>query len=273
MKNGLLCLCLGFLAMAWFGGMAHAQNLSDFYLFPEVPYEATTYEHDDLIDAAKRSDGRTQSESLEACRQLVEDASVPFEIRRWAQRRRIELLSSTYRESLAIQEGREWLANHPDDPEALPLRFVLLRTACQRLHNDFSPELSLVRSLLTDLLQHHGPNNMLAVRARVEYANKLLHFDLLGEPSAQMERRVHLEAARDSAMMLAGDEEATTEERAAAASYLENTILPTLAPPPRREPEILTGQEAEERVRAAVEQIMEELGITEEEMIERFGPR
>ena len=75
---------------------------------PKVPYEATTFEQDDLIEQAKqmRWDNKEVAPVV-ACDALIPDETLPYELRCWAVRQKITLCTYACRHKRG--QGRTWL--------------------------------------------------------------------------------------------------------------------------------------------------------------------
>ena len=74
-------------------------------------------------------DGRRAT--LENCARVLADPAIPLEIKRKAQFSRLYILSDM-EPPQAVKEGRQWIAEHPEEPEALMIRRCLVIGACRK---------------------------------------------------------------------------------------------------------------------------------------------
>ena len=149
------------------------QNIgfSEFTERPEVPFEATTFEQDALVEEAEHMRGDSKEiEPVIACDALIADKTVPLKLRSWAVRQKIKLCTYAGREWEALDAGKAWLqGDGAKDPYALDIRVVMGQILAQRGHGGFVPMYEDAKEVFEDLFEHHRPDNDLVVRGYLNY--------------------------------------------------------------------------------------------------------
>lgn len=220
----LLVVLLAFSA----AGTAEQLLLCNFNPAPELPYESTSFEQDALYAEAKQLDKKDQA--LAACRALRQDSSAPWELQRWATLREIEILTVMDQEHAALDLGKAWLRQNPDDPGALEIRVELGKIVAQRRHSGFMPTLQEVDEIFTDIFNNHDPDSWHVVTARIQYAQKLQKFYFSDRDWTVYARCIEqLYIARQCLEKRAKDETLSAQERRRAESYLQDHVLPWLS--------------------------------------------
>ena len=207
---------------------AEQLSLGTFNPAPSLPYESTSIEQDNLYDTARKllGDGK-EDLPLAACKALRSDSSAPWELRRWATLREIQLLTYTRQERAALDLGEAWLRQNPTNPGSLEIRVIMGQLVAQRLHSGFMPTLQEVDRVFTAIFSNHDPASWYVVMARIEYAQKLKQFSSVDSTAA--ERSVEqLHIARQCLEKLAIDEALSAKTRMEADTILQDRVLPML---------------------------------------------
>lgn len=138
-------------------------SFGDFARMPEVPFEATTFEQDALIEKAK------EKGSVEACDALIEDQTLPIELRCWAVRQKIELCIFSNRSLVAIEAGQNWLKHNADkdhDPRAI--RFKICDIIARNTHGFV--QYDQVKEIFNDFFENHPSNDVIMTQAHINYS-------------------------------------------------------------------------------------------------------
>ena len=164
---------------------------------PSIPFEATTFEQDELFEATRmRRDGK-EEESTAACAALIADETAPFELRAWAVRKKMTLDIYTGRCVEAVRTGRDWLREYGDkDPYALYIRRVMTNAIVNRcgLDSVFAYEIEELRAVYEDMFANHPPDNRYVINARYQYARALEQLSVKDE-SLRFDAAREMEAA------------------------------------------------------------------------------
>lgn len=143
---------------------------------PDIPFEATTFEQDELMIAAgMRRDGK-ERESTAACAALIADETAPFELRAWAVRQKMTLDIYAGRCVDAVRTGRDWLREYGDkDPHAFYMRRVMCNAVVRRCGHDsvFHYDREELDAVFEDMFANHPPDNRYVINARFLYAKAL----------------------------------------------------------------------------------------------------
>ena len=90
--------------------------LSDFIEIPLFSETELSPQQFDLLHATLTLAGdKQETRQLQACEDLINDSTCPFELYRYAFLRQVTLYSYVSREDLALQVGRAWLSKYPND--------------------------------------------------------------------------------------------------------------------------------------------------------------
>ena len=82
-------------------------GFSEFTERPKLPFDATTFEQDALVEEAEHMRGDNQEiEPVIACDALIADKTVPMKLRSWAVRQKIKLCTYAGREWEALEAGK-----------------------------------------------------------------------------------------------------------------------------------------------------------------------
>lgn len=166
---------------------------------------------------------------MQSCAEVIADASLPFELRRKAQFSRIYMLANTAPPK-AVEEGRQWLAQHPDDRDGLMLRRVLFLASCI----DMQP-LDRIAAAFQDLETHHPATDWNVIWSRVQYAQKLHEYGSFNRSKELCRDRLpQLLMARDAILTKQKDPSATSLDRRLCKGYLQlidGRIDPKSVPP------------------------------------------
>lgn len=138
---------------------------------PKLPFEATTFEQDDLVEFMTGHLPDFELTFTEACDRLIEDETAPFELRAWAFRMKLRILPGRQ----AIEAGRAWLDRYGDvDPHAIVVRYLVALNSSfsNRAGEHFLPYEEL-RAVYEDLFNNHSPANLLVIQAHQDYENAL----------------------------------------------------------------------------------------------------
>jgi hypothetical protein len=149
--------------------------LGSFNPFPVLPFEATTFEQDALVVMAKQlvGDG-VEQEPIDACQKLIDDPTSPFELKRWATLRQVQLFTYCKQESVALEIAARWLTQYGRvDPNPLAIRSVCAKIVGQRGHELFRPGFEDKRLVYEDLFRHHSGNEWDVIEAHMDFAMHL----------------------------------------------------------------------------------------------------
>lgn len=237
----MLAVCM---PLAAFGQRA---ALGDFNPMPKLPYEATTFEQDDLIEWAGKTLGDNVEEApISACQALRFDQAAPWELRRWATLRELELLTYTRHEREALKLGEEWLCDNPEDPYALNIRTVMGQIVAQRGHSGFRPTVKEVDDVFLPIFANYDAKEWNVIDSRLEYAQKLRQLGALWGAVSSEKWTEQVLAAKQALEELAADPERTKQDRARAQDRLDSRVLPMLrgpAMPTEKPPEFNSPEE------------------------------
>ncbi len=156
---------------------------------PDIPFEATTFEQDDLWEAARMRRDNKELESTAACAALIADETAPFELRAWAVRKKMTLDIYAQRCREAVRTGRDWLREYGDvDPHALDIRRVMTHAMVRRCghYTIFQFDIDEVHALFEEIFANHPPDNRYVINARYRYAKALERLAAL-DPSLRFE--------------------------------------------------------------------------------------
>ncbi|HDP34882.1 MAG TPA: hypothetical protein ENN29_07205 [Candidatus Hydrogenedentes bacterium] len=191
-KNTIVVAALLGLALPAYG----AHFTVSFYEFsgdmPRVPFEATTFEQDDLIKEARMRWDNEEAESVAACDLLIADETLPFELRCWAVRQKMTLCTYAGRCAEALDTGRAWLRDHgTEDPHALYIRRVMAHILVRRCRPEFVLlyDLEGIREIFDDFFANHPADNLYVINAHYDYGEVL-------EKLAAVDEALRYEAAR-----------------------------------------------------------------------------
>lgn len=154
--------------------LSQTMGLREFSERPYVPFEATTFEQDALIEAAAMRGDNREETSTAACDALIADETLPFELRCWAVRQKMSLCAYARREWEALETGQEWLLDHGEaDYDPLAIRYQMGQMVAYRGHDGFIPRYEDAKVIFEDLFAHHPADNLLIVQAHLDYSNFL----------------------------------------------------------------------------------------------------
>ncbi|NLV42286.1 MAG: hypothetical protein GXY15_13825 [Candidatus Hydrogenedentes bacterium] len=218
-------------------GEAWAITIGDFNPPPELPYEATSFHHDELFKTANGPLGgdRAEGNLMRACTELAEDPEAPAALRRWAALRKVDILCCTSREDEAVRQAREWLDKHPEDPDPISIRAIIAQILAERRSDNFKPTRPEVQDAFRELFEKHAAD---ALDWRVIEAHmglgRFLEKEANMNPSESMplflqsvlEFQEALRAVQ-SRMALPG---CTEEEKKGCEEYIKHNINPYLYP-------------------------------------------
>lgn len=210
-------------------GTAEQLSLGNFNPAPELPYESTSFEQDALYATAQQlvGDGK-EDQALAACKALRLDSSAPWELQRWAALREIQLLTYVRQERAALDLGKAWLRQNPDDPGALEIRVILGQIVAQRMHSGFMATPQEVDEVFADIFNNHDPDSWHVAMARIQYAQKLTQFTSV-DRTASVRSAEQLDTASQCLEKRAKDETLSAGERMNAESILQERVLPLLS--------------------------------------------
>ena len=142
---------------------------------PEVPYEATTFEQDDLIEQAKQMQwDNKEIEPVAACDALIPDETLPYELRCWAVRQKMTLCTYACRHKEALETGRSWLREQGNsDPNAPYIRRVLAHILAGRCSEKELLEYDGIQEIFDEIFANHTSDNLHAIEMRFDYARVL----------------------------------------------------------------------------------------------------
>lgn len=137
-------------------GGAWAITIGDFNPTPELPYEATSFHHDELFKTANGPLGGDKSNLMSACTELAEDPEAPAALRRWAALRKVDILCCTSREDEAVRQAKDWLDKHPEDPDPISIRAIVAQILAERRSDNFKPTRREVQDAFRELFEKHA---------------------------------------------------------------------------------------------------------------------
>lgn len=153
---------------------------------------------------------------MQSCTEVIADASLPFELRRKAQFSRIYMLANTAPPK-AVEEGQQWLAEHPDDRDALMLRCVVFLAS--RL--DMQP-LGRITAAFHDLETNHPLTEWNVITNRLLYAQSLQQYaNFHLSNSIRQEAMSQLLLAREAVLNKQEDPATMSFDRQACGAYLK----------------------------------------------------
>ncbi len=158
---------------------------------PKVPYEATSFEQDDLIEQAKQMlwDNKETAPVI-ACDALIPDETLPYELRCWAVRQKMTLCTYACRHKEALETGRIWLRKEGDkDPNAPYIRRVLAHILAGRCSEQELLEYDGIQEIFDEIFAHHKMDNLHAIEMRFDYGRVL-------EKLARKDEKLKSEAAK-----------------------------------------------------------------------------
>ncbi|HOC71790.1 MAG TPA: hypothetical protein PKL54_03200 [Candidatus Hydrogenedentes bacterium] len=218
-------------------GGAWAITIGDFNPTPELPYEATSFHHDDLFKIANGplQGDRVESEVMRVCTELAEDPEAPAALRRWAALRKVEVLCYISREDESVRQAREWLEKHPEDPDPISIRAIIARTLAERRSDNFKPTRREVQDAFRELFEKHAADALdwRMIEARVWFGTFLdREANINPSESTPLSLQSVLEfqealRAVQSRMALPGCAE---EEKKGCEEYIKHNINPFLYP-------------------------------------------
>lgn len=147
--------------------------------FPEVPYEATTFEQDDLIYILKGTfTGEITVTWQEACDRLIADESLPIVLRNWALRKKMYLFYSECQIREALRIGREWIQKYGNtDADSFLVRWLMATYVSeQKCYADYSPLYHDVKEVFDGLFANMPDDDETLYRAHLRYADALEKF-------------------------------------------------------------------------------------------------
>ncbi|NLF57596.1 MAG: hypothetical protein GX580_08155 [Candidatus Hydrogenedens sp.] len=97
--------------------------------FPELEYEETTVGQDQLARVIRRLDNQSVEEAKAAADTLIADLAAPLSLRSWAAARKYEWLVGPAHNREALEFGRAWLRENPEDPNAILWRRTMQQVA------------------------------------------------------------------------------------------------------------------------------------------------
>ena len=110
-------------------------------------------------------DGRRAT--LENCARVLADPAIPLEIKRKAQFSRLYILSDM-EPPQAVKEGRQWIAEHPEEPEALMIRRCLVIGACRK-----QMPLDWLKTLFAEIFDNYPATDPNVISSHVLLADTL----------------------------------------------------------------------------------------------------
>jgi hypothetical protein len=161
-------------------------SIEDIAKKPELPFEATTFEQDDLVDIIQSNykyDGFAEEDLsdmtvYEACDKLMEDDSAPFVLRAWAVRYKLYRYHNWPEESL--ETARNWLDKYEgQDPNPIEVSYMALRSVARSGYLTGLPYYEDVRTVFDDFFSHYLPDNMYTAEAHLDYAHLLDRFSIM----------------------------------------------------------------------------------------------
>ena len=123
--------------------------------------------------------GGDEAEPLQACEDLLKDQTIPYDVYRWAYLRRIDYYTVSNRENKAIEIGRQWVREHPDDPINIHIWNTLIRICGTRRHDDFKPTVADLESVAEPVFSLFSPYSLEVVDAHSNYAFGLYQYGIL----------------------------------------------------------------------------------------------
>jgi hypothetical protein len=159
---------------------------------PKVPYEATSFEQDELIEQAKQMlwDNKEVAPVI-ACDALISDETLPYELRCWAVRQKMDLCTCACRHKEALDTGRSWLREQGDkDPHAPYIRRVLAHILAGRCSEEELLEYDGIQEIFDEIFAHHKMDNLHAIEMRFDYGRVL-------EKLALKDEKLKSEAAKN----------------------------------------------------------------------------
>ena len=142
---------------------------------PELPYEATTFEQDDLIEqAAQMLWDNKEIAPVAACNALIPDETLPYELRCWAVRQKMTLCTYACQHKEALETGRTWLREQGDkDPHSLYIRRVLAHILAGRCNKQELLEYDGTEEIFEEIFAHHTMDDLHVIEMRFDYGRVL----------------------------------------------------------------------------------------------------
>ena len=165
-------VAIGSLCFFLSAGLDPFMTLDDALRLPDIPYEATTLEQDDLVEFLHGHLPALGLTFMEVCDRLIEDETAPFELRAWAFRKKLERLPGRQ----AIEAARAWLDRYGDvDPHAIAVRYLVTRSA-SAVEDPVGEHFLLydeLKAVYEDLFKNHSPANLLIIQAHQDFERAL----------------------------------------------------------------------------------------------------
>ena len=120
--------------------------------------------------------GGDESEPLQACEDLLNDSTVPYEVYRYAFLKRIHFYTVTKREWKALDIGKEWLKNHFEDPVTIHVCVDMIHTCATRRNDDFEPTEKDLEAVAEPVFRLFSPNSLGVADAHSTYAFGLTQY-------------------------------------------------------------------------------------------------
>ncbi len=188
---------------------------------PKLKYEETSVEQDRLVRAARRLDEQTPAEAQAAVEALLADPSTPAPLRGWAAARKYEHLVGPCHNREALEFGRAWLRDHPDDPHAIIWRRTMQQVAITFICEGEERDLAAIVETSEDLFNHHPATAWEVIYGRFDYAHILKGVFSLFLPGARAEAERQRGLALEALHTLAEAPESAPEDRERAVKHLE----------------------------------------------------
>lgn len=188
---------------------------------PELKYEETSVEQDQLVRAARRLDEQTPAEAQAAVEALLADPSTPAPLRAWAAARKYDHLVGPCHNREALEFGRAWLRDHPDDPHAIIWRRTMQQVAITFICEGEERDFAAIVETSEDLFNNHPATAWEVIYGRFDYAHILKGGFSLFLPDARAEADRQRGLALEALRTLAEAPESTPEDRERAVKLLD----------------------------------------------------
>ncbi len=190
--------------------------------FPELEYEETTVGQDQLARVIRRLDNQSVEEAKAAADTLIADQAAPLSLRSWAAARKYEWLVGPAHNREALEFGRAWLREHPEDPNAILWRRTMQQVAILFRRGIFDVDPKAIRETSEDLFNNHPATSWEVIRGRLDYAYALksLLSGIVPDARAESERQRAL--AKDALREIVDAQEPSLSDKTGALQLLDD---------------------------------------------------
>ncbi len=190
--------------------------------FPQLKYEESTVGQDQLARAIRRLDNQTVEEAKAAADVLSADQSAPLSLRSWAAARKYEWLVGPGHNRAALEFGRAWLRENPEDPNAILWRRTMQQVAILFRQEMFNVDAEAIMQTSEDLFNNHPETAWEVIRGRLDYAYALksLLSGIVPDARAESERQRTL--AKDTLRRMIDAQEPSLSDKTGALQLLDD---------------------------------------------------